>query len=552
MGHSFAAGKIANTGMGGAVAQHRRHGKTPRAAGWFWRYLPLEIVGLLAAVGAGLATYATTGNAVTTAFAASIGESIGFYSAALVAEFVRTRSLRVSVRNLVVEFGVAEVADTLLVRPAAIYALQSVSGNVTVGVVLGKLAADVAFYAMAIPALELRRRWRPDAVEVVTPSLPQTKRPPTPFLVMDLDIVTKRYEALCAALPGTDIHYAMKCNPHSSVLEHLARLGCKFEVASITELMALQDCGVDPADVVFSHPMKRSADIADAWKAGVWRFAADSASEIEKIARIAPGAGVIIRMAAPGIHSEVASEGKFGVGVPGTIALLHMARHFGLDTYGLAFHVGSQMLEPLAWEPAIAAACRVMDVVRDDGIVLSALDVGGGFPVHYDDEIVPPIAEYGSIIRKALDTHLPHEVDLLAEPGRALVAEAGTIVSTVIGVAERFGKRWVHLDVGAFNGMMEALESANQLHFPVSDSLHSPLRVPYNVTGPSCDSQDTILFDALLSAGLQEGDKVYLHCAGAYTTSYASRFNGFDVPRTRVRKRQDSNKTENVGPRRHG
>jgi len=100
----------------------------------------------------------------------------------------------------------------------------------------------------------------------------------------------------------------------------------------------------------------------------------------------------------------------------------------------------------------------------------------------------------------------------------------------VIGVAERRGQRWVHLDVGAFNGLMEALETGNQLRFPVSDSRRSARRRPAHLTGPTCDSQDTILYDVPMSADLAVGDRVYLHSAGAYTTAYASHFNGFDPP----------------------
>jgi ornithine decarboxylase len=118
------------------------------------------------------------------------------------------------------------------------------------------------------------------------------------------------------------------------------------------------------------------------------------------------------------------------------------------------------------------------------------------------------------------------------EPGRALVAEAGVMVATVIGLAERAGRRWVHLDVGAFNGFMEALESGNLLRFPVTDSRGSADRPPAHLTGPTCDSQDTIMFDVPLSVDVAVDDRVFLGTAGAYTTSYASDFNGFAVPRT--------------------
>jgi ornithine decarboxylase len=157
------------------------------------------------------------------------------------------------------------------------------------------------------------------------------------------------------------------------------------------------------------------------------------------------------------------------------------------------------------------------------------LDLGGGFPARYDRD-VPGLADYGADIRAAVAAHLPYPVELVIEPGRALVAEAGTMTASVIGVARRGSRTWVHLDVGAFNGMMESLETGNQLRYPVTDSRHSPARTLCSLTGPTCDSQDTILHDVPLSAGLTVGDRVFLHVAGAYTTGYASRFNGFGIP----------------------
>jgi ornithine decarboxylase len=113
------------------------------------------------------------------------------------------------------------------------------------------------------------------------------------------------------------------------------------------------------------------------------------------------------------------------------------------------------------------------------------------------------------------------------------VAEAGRLRANVIGTAVRGGRRWAHLDVGAFNGLMESLETGNQLRFPASDSRGSARRDRFHLTGPTCDSQDTIMFDVELSADLRTGDQVYLDGTGAYTTVYASRFNGFDVPAVR-------------------
>jgi len=356
---------------------------------------------------------------------------------------------------------------------------------------------------------------------------------PTPYLLLDLDRVARAYAEFAAELPGVDVHYAMKCNPDRRILQQLHELGGGFEVASIAELHTLVDVGVDPADVLYSNPVKPAAHIAAAFRAGVWRFAADSTAELAKLAAHAPGAAVYARLRTAAGDNTVPSEGKFGIGGPAAAELLRAAGRAGLRPYGIAFHVGSQMLDPAAWDAAVQQSGRVLRALAADGIRLGMLDLGGGFPARYADADPPPLADFAAVISAALARHLPYRPAKLAvEPGRALVAEAGVMVATVIGLADRDGRRWAHLDVGAFNGFMEALESGNRLRFPVGDSRGSAGRAAFHLTGPSCDSQDTILFDVELSADLAVDDRVWLGSAGAYTTSYASAFNGFPVPLT--------------------
>jgi ornithine decarboxylase len=355
----------------------------------------------------------------------------------------------------------------------------------------------------------------------------------TPVLVLDLDRIGQAYDELRAALPGAAIHYAMKCNPADRVLGYLADRGCRFEIASAGELDDLIGLGIEPNSVIFSNPVKPWRHVRAAYRAGVRRFALDSRSELDKIAEHAPGSSVYVRISAPVGASEVPSEGKFGVDLAEAEALMTVAVERGLRPYGIAFHVGSQMTDPGAWETAIRASGVLMRRLEAVGIRLAILDIGGGFPVPYAGPPVPPVGEIGAVVMAAMERELPYPVDLVAEPGRYLAAEAGVLVTEVIGTARRAGKEWLHLDVGAFNGMMESLETRNQLILPLGDSLGSAGRQRYHLTGPTCDSQDTLFYDVELSAGLTAGDRVHLYCAGAYTTSYASTFNGFPVPTVR-------------------
>ncbi len=536
--------------------------RSGRVREWIGRYLVAELAGLTTALLAAVAVTSWDPDRLAiAAYASALGEGVGFYAGFLIVRYLREeidgpprRRIAVIVAAAVVEFGPAEIIDTALIRPAAMFLGSWATGNVIVGVLIGKVAADIVFYGLAITSYEvLVRRFlhrfrrtvsvdEPPAAETGAPraaaaGTTEEVRPTGPELIMDLDVVTDRFHGFRAAMPEVAVHFAMKCQPDPPLLRHLSSLGCRFEVASLPELSSLIELGVRPAEVVFSNPVKPWWHVRDAHAAGVHRFAADSDAELAKLARYAPGSGVLIRLAVAPAASDVPSEGKFGVEPDEAVRLLLAAAAAGLRPWGLTFHVGSQMTDPRAWTAPIRDAGMIMERLLHSGVRLAALDIGGGFPADYGQP-VPPIEDYGTIIGSALAT-LPYEVEVLAEPGRGLVADAGRLETTVIGIAERRGRRWAHLDVGAFNGVMEALETARQLVLPMRDHRAGPT-VPWAVTGPSCDSQDTLHHSVPLSADLQVGDRVTLGTAGAYTTAYASAFNGFEVPTIRYRSTRSS------------
>ncbi len=366
------------------------------------------------------------------------------------------------------------------------------------------------------------------AKQTLTSTLAQLQHQ-TPFLYVDLGLIEKAYSTFTKALPDVRVHYAVKCNPDQHILERLQSLGGSFEIASFTELTSLMRLGVHPQDVIFSNPVKVPADIRNAYNAGLRCYSFDSQTELDKLAQHAPGSHVCVRIKTVPANSEVPSEGKFGIDIQKAADLMRQAAKMGLQPYGIAFHVGSQMLQPQAWAQAITQSASLMRTLQKHNITITMLDMGGGFPAAHGTGI-PPFADFANVITQTIKAQLPYHVQLVIEPGRGMVGNAGIMVATVIGLAERPDGNWVHVDVGAFNGMMEALESQNKLLFPLTDSKNSPQKRLYNLTGPSCDSQDTIMFGAELSQDITVGDRVFIHTAGAYTTSYASRFNGFDIP----------------------
>ncbi len=358
---------------------------------------------------------------------------------------------------------------------------------------------------------------------------------PTPSLVGDTRLVARRLQAFQAAIPGVRPYYAVKCNSDVRVLSTIAEQGASFEVASLGELRMLQDIGVDPYQVLYSNTVKPAEHVRGAYEAGVWRFAVDSEGELDKVARCAPGAAVYVRLRVDDSGSIFPLSRKFGAEAHHARALMLQARHLGLHPYGVTFHVGSQCTFTAAWVQALSSVGRLMRQLKQDGIHLEMLDIGGGFPAQYG-EPTPTIAEIGKVVNRALDEVLPYRPALLAaEPGRHLVAETAVMVAEVLGREVRAGEDWLYLDVGAYNGLMETQQTVGQWRFPLWSSRpdHTAVeQVPFTVTGPSCDSSDTMFFGAPLPITMTEGDRIYIGSAGAYTLSYASNFNGFPPPAT--------------------
>jgi ornithine decarboxylase len=199
----------------------------------------------------------------------------------------------------------------------------------------------------------------------------------------------------------------------------------------------------------------------------------------------------------------------------------------------VTFHVGSQCTTLNAWRQAIAAVGRLLARLGEDDLEVEMVNLGGGFPARYV-EPVPTLEHVGEAIVSALDELLPYRpAHLAAEPGRFFVAESAVLVASVLGREVRAGENWLYLDVGAYNGLIETHQSVNQWRFPLWSSLgdHAyQVHEPFTVTGPTCDSSDTMFYGASLPSTIDVDDQVYIGSAGAYTLSYASSFNGFPPP----------------------
>lgn len=357
-----------------------------------------------------------------------------------------------------------------------------------------------------------------------------------PFLAYDLRVVADRVRAFRSAFAGrVAVRYAVKCNPDPRLLATVSASGGGFEIASLGELELALGAGARAEDVLYSNPVKPPAHVAAAAAAGVRRFAVDSPEELEKIALHAPGAGVYVRLRVDDTSSRFPLSAKFGTSHAQAYRMLTTAAAWGLLPSGLTFHVGSQCTDRDAWARAVHTCAPLLRDLVDAGVRLDVLNIGGGFPARYAaDERVPDLADIAGRVLTALDA-LPYQPEhVVCEPGRAIAAESAVLGATVIGRADREGRTWVYTDVGAYNGLMEAAQTGGTLAFPVTTDRRgrqaATETVRCTVTGPSCDSSDTLLRDAELPADVAVGDRLYFASAGAYSLCYASPFNGFPIP----------------------
>src|SRR5215813_3183232 len=360
--------------------------------------------------------------------------------------------------------------------------------------------------------------------------------PETPCLVIDLDVIAAAFETLRWYLPLARIYYAVKANPAAQIVAMLDGKGASFDVASRGEIELCLANGVAPERLSFGNTIKKEKDIAFAYQAGVQIFAFDSAHELDKLARAAPGARVFCRILVACEGAEWPLSRKFGCAPEMAVDLLRKARDLGLDPYGVSFHVGSQQTDLGQWDGAVGTAARMFSALAEADINLRMVNIGGGFPAHYTGD-VPGVERYARAVMAAITHHFGNDLpEIIIEPGRSLVGDAGIIQSEVVLVSWKGGgdqRRWVYLDVGKFNGLAETMDES--IKYRIVTPGRGGSSGPVILAGPTCDSAD-ILYEKTeyrMPLALRVGDKVEILSTGAYTASYASvGFNGFAPIRT--------------------
>ena len=357
----------------------------------------------------------------------------------------------------------------------------------------------------------------------------------TPLVVVDHKALRENYGQFRKYLPRVQAYYAVKANSASEIVRTFYEAGGSFDVASLAEFMTVHENVKDLPDeqrqafiwdrIIYANPIKaiETLEQLDPYKPLVTY---DNHEEVIKIARHAPRAGLVLRLRVPNTGSMVELSSKFGA-LPGeAVDLMVFARNNKLEVEGLSFHVGSQCTNVQNYIQALHLTAGVFAEARTRGFELKLLDIGGGFPAHYDDTI-PAFKSFARAINTEVERLFPQPIEILAEPGRFLVASAATAVAKIIGKTVREGKLCYYIDDGVYHTFSGVI--FDHCQYPLRSFKKGPTQL-CSVFGPTCDALDTISLAEQLP-DMELGDFVYAPNIGAYSAASSTSFNGFPPAR---------------------
>jgi len=353
----------------------------------------------------------------------------------------------------------------------------------------------------------------------------------TPLVVVDHEVLRRNYANFRKHLPKVQAYYAVKANPAPEILRTIYKSGGSFDVASLAEFMLVHELIKNLPDkqrqdyiwdkIIYANPIKPRETLLALNKYKPL-LTYDNMEEIHKIKRYAPDAGLVLRLRVPNTGSMVELSSKFGCEPGEAVDLILEAFRVGLAVEGLSFHVGSQCTNFDNFVQALNIAAAVMNESRSRGHEIKILDIGGGFPAHYDRH-VKPFSELAYKINTEVHRLFAKDIEIVAEPGRFLIATAATAISRVIGKAVRDGKPCYYVDDSVYHTYSGIIFD----HYQYSvDAFKRGAREMSTVFGQTCDGMDTIAQSAELPA-LEIDDLVYSENIGAYSNASATWFNGF-------------------------
>ncbi len=363
--------------------------------------------------------------------------------------------------------------------------------------------------------------------------LPLVRKHGTPLFILDHGKIRENYRAFKKNLPRVQCYYAVKANSNQEIIKTLFNEGSSFDVASYNEFMQVYEYikNFNKKDkhfyiwdkIIFSNTIK-DRDTLRKIKRYRPLVTFDNIDEVKKIRDHCETAGLVLRLKVPDIGSQVEMSSKFGAEPGEALGLIRRAADMGLDVEGLSFHVGSQCVNFDNYTAALEITSGIFHDARKKGHRLNIVDIGGGFPVPYDAH-APRFENLAKVLNAEFGRLFPDDIEILAEPGRFMVATAATLVTEIIGKARRDGKLFYHINDGVYHTFSGVVYD----HWiPNFESLKRGKREVCAVVGPTCDSFDKISLSVHLPGNLEIGDYLYTTNIVAYSTASSTKFNGFD------------------------
>ncbi len=344
----------------------------------------------------------------------------------------------------------------------------------------------------------------------------------TPLMVIDKRVLEQEYKRFQRLLPRVKLYYAIKANPHPDVIKTFRDLGGCFDVASEGEIRHCLSQGIKPNRIIFANTIKRPEALEFASKAGVNFVTFDNEPELYKIAKHAPGCRVLCRLKVGNLGSIVELSLKFGADEEQVVPMLAKARSLGLRPEGISFHVGSQCTNMESYQRAFEQAARLVREAKDRGLPMKLVDIGGGMPIRHFKTDTVSIETMAGAMRRELDRLFDKDIEIIAEPGRALVGPAGMLITRVVGRSIRNNKNYYYLDDGVYGDFSGIVFDHCKYEFR---TLVTTQKYASILAGPTCDSFDTISLSEEMPE-LDVGGVVYVPNIGAYSCASALHFNG--------------------------
>lgn len=356
----------------------------------------------------------------------------------------------------------------------------------------------------------------------------------TPTYVYSARQIEANYHAFTRAFAGADVSlcYALKANGNQAIIRTLARLGAGADVVSGGELERALAAGIPAGQVVFSGVGKTAEELRRALELGIFQINVESLPELELLSAVAVAMGVEAPIALrvnPDVdartHAKIATgkkENKFGIDFEHAIAAYHHATTLpGLRPVAVAVHIGSQLTDLSPFRAAFGRVAELVRHLRQEGIALSRVDLGGGLGISYRDEDLPDLSDYATVVRDTVGDLGCH---VTLEPGRALVGNAGVLLARTLYVKQGVSRRFLILDAAMNDLIRPSLYDAWHNMLPVDEPPPDALLTPMDVVGPICETGDTFARQRPLPP-LEQGDLVAILAAGAYGAAMSSTYN---------------------------